>query len=631
MSTRRLRPIVPGWSVPCADVGPRRRLWPGCMAGGLQGRRRDDVLGLDGDYVDRAALARRPRDEFRAVDLLDPPELDRTFDLGGEPRGAPSTFPTARRRVRRLAGLGRARRAVLGGHSRAGRRQPRQRAMARRTGRERFEAAGYRRDRHRAPRFWNDERVEFFFAQNIVVYARVDVAADVEARVGPVLDDRPAVCSLVHPRMLDAVREPGRSPAIAPGVDQQPGAGAAGRRAGGPSELAVAGHTTQRGSFGEHVVPLLGDDVDGVVIEAVSAGGGRQHVGVVVVGDHLAIPAAQRSDIVRSARARRRVRDRGSRRCLRPVWRRRARPSSPLRSARPASSRRLGSAAPPRRRPRSRSRVAHRAGEDHAARRDASGPRLEFSAARSVADDQQLRRARVRRRRRWPDRHPSRARAHRSTGSSAPPGRARTTGRAAARRRDRSGGKRSGGTPFGMTRILWRPTPNVSCSVSADPDQRATTRLAARSATWTRSRRSGRRGPERRLADLAIDERRSGRRPHQRAQREAWSSRGRRRRSRAATGGAQRVDRRRVLPRRTEHVEVEAADGAGRERDRPHVATASTSASWRSVAKTCAPRRSVSVTTCRIGDAMVVSAVPRLRRARPGAPDDACVPDRTTR
>ena len=53
------------------------------------------------------------------------------------------------------------------------------------------------------------------------------------------------------------------------------------------------------------------------------------------------------------------------------------------------------------------------------------------------------------------------------------------------------GGKRSGGTPFGTTRILWRPTPKVSCKVSADPDQSATPRgWRHSSAARTRRRRA---------------------------------------------------------------------------------------------------------------------------------------------
>jgi hypothetical protein len=39
-----------------------------------------DVLGIDGDYVDRSKL-RIPRDRFVACDLMQPFEFDRTFDL----------------------------------------------------------------------------------------------------------------------------------------------------------------------------------------------------------------------------------------------------------------------------------------------------------------------------------------------------------------------------------------------------------------------------------------------------------------------------------------------------------------------------------------------------------------------
>jgi SAM-dependent methyltransferase len=40
----------------------------------------DDVLGLDGDWIDRASLV-IPADRFRAVDLTDPAPIGRTYNI----------------------------------------------------------------------------------------------------------------------------------------------------------------------------------------------------------------------------------------------------------------------------------------------------------------------------------------------------------------------------------------------------------------------------------------------------------------------------------------------------------------------------------------------------------------------
>jgi hypothetical protein len=165
----------------------------------------DDVLGLDGDYVDRATLHVAP-DEFQAVDLLEPPALGRPFDLAVSlevaehlPAAAAPAFVTWLVSAAPVVLLS----AAIpgqGGVNHLNEQWPGYWA-------EQFGARGYGAIDAVRPRFWNDERVEFYFAQNIVVYAQADLWHDVEARVGPDRGDRPEVLSLVHPKMLDAVRD----------------------------------------------------------------------------------------------------------------------------------------------------------------------------------------------------------------------------------------------------------------------------------------------------------------------------------------------------------------------------------------------------------------------------------------
>ena len=65
-------------------VGPRSVVDVGCGTGAWLSVFREkgirDVLGIDGDYVDRDRLL-IPRDSFLAADLIQPLRLDRRFDL----------------------------------------------------------------------------------------------------------------------------------------------------------------------------------------------------------------------------------------------------------------------------------------------------------------------------------------------------------------------------------------------------------------------------------------------------------------------------------------------------------------------------------------------------------------------
>ncbi len=216
MSSASAAAIVP-WVVEALspssvlDVGCGRGAWLAAFkAAGVV-----DVLGLDGDYVGRHTL-HMAADEFRAVDLLDPPDLGRPFDLVVSLEVAEHLPPSAAAAF--VEWLVSAAPVVLfsaaipgqGGVNHVNEQWPDYWA-------QHFDTVGYSAIDAVRPRFWNDERVEFFFAQNIVLYARADVSHDVESRLGPVLSDSNALLSLVHPRMLDAVRDQsvrrGQSPA----------------------------------------------------------------------------------------------------------------------------------------------------------------------------------------------------------------------------------------------------------------------------------------------------------------------------------------------------------------------------------------------------------------------------------
>ncbi len=77
-SARRIVALVQNWLHPqsVVDFGCGQGIWPGAWhAAGVA-----DVQGVDGDYVDRAALCIPPA-QFLATDLARPIDLHRRFDL----------------------------------------------------------------------------------------------------------------------------------------------------------------------------------------------------------------------------------------------------------------------------------------------------------------------------------------------------------------------------------------------------------------------------------------------------------------------------------------------------------------------------------------------------------------------
>lgn len=205
MSRRSASSVVPWvmeWLSPASvlDVGCGRGTWLAAFKqAGVT-----DVLGLDGHHVDRSSLHIAP-EEFEAVDLVDPPSLTRTFDLVMSVEVAehlPASSADAF-----VAWLTTAGSVVLfsaaipgqGGVHHVNEQWPGYWAT-------RFERCGFRPLDAVRPRFWADDRVEFYFAQNLLLYVRDDHAHDVEARLGPLFRAEGGVPSLVHPGMLEAVR-----------------------------------------------------------------------------------------------------------------------------------------------------------------------------------------------------------------------------------------------------------------------------------------------------------------------------------------------------------------------------------------------------------------------------------------
>lgn len=200
-SAEEIVPLVTGWVRPASvvDVGCGRGTWLSVF----RAEGATEILGLDGDYVDRFALD-IDADEFRPVDLNHPPELDRQFDLAVSVEVA-EHLPEHRAKdfVSFLCGLAP---VVLfsaavpgqGGRGHVNEQWPPYWA-------ERFRSVGFEPVDAIRPRVWDNPRVAFFFAQNTVLYVRDDRAAELRQTIGAdqAADVPPA---LVHPGMLDALR-----------------------------------------------------------------------------------------------------------------------------------------------------------------------------------------------------------------------------------------------------------------------------------------------------------------------------------------------------------------------------------------------------------------------------------------
>ncbi|HEY6167982.1 MAG TPA: class I SAM-dependent methyltransferase [Verrucomicrobiae bacterium] len=159
-----------------------------------------DVVGLDGDWVPREKLE-IPPECFRAHDLCQPPKLGRTFDLVvslevGEhlPRERADAF------VDTLVTLGpliffSAAVPAQGGTGHVNEQWPEFWIS-------RFKQRGYRCFDCVRGRFWNDQRVAFWYAQNVFFFVAEAHVEDYPALAEAQRNHTLAGAAVVHPEML---------------------------------------------------------------------------------------------------------------------------------------------------------------------------------------------------------------------------------------------------------------------------------------------------------------------------------------------------------------------------------------------------------------------------------------------
>lgn len=175
----------------------------GCGTGGwlaaCKGQGVKDVLGIDGDYVDRSRLNISPH-EFRSLDLTAPFDLGRTFDLVlslevGEhlPEHAAKAY------IHSLTQHGH---AVLfsaaipyqgGKHHVNEQWQDYWAAL--------FQQVGYVAIDCMRPRIWDNANVQWWYAQNMIFYVRASELKNYPRLEAEYLQRPRAPLSLVHPKL----------------------------------------------------------------------------------------------------------------------------------------------------------------------------------------------------------------------------------------------------------------------------------------------------------------------------------------------------------------------------------------------------------------------------------------------
>jgi SAM-dependent methyltransferase len=165
----------------------------------------EDVLGIDGEWVERGSLE-IPRDHFKAADLVGPVPLNRAFDLVVSlevaehlPAASADLF------VQTLVDLGH---VVLfsaaipqqGGVAHLNEQWPEYWT-------DRFAAHGYIAVDCLRPRIWNNPAVAWWYAQNILLFVRHDALQCYPKLADAARATDPRRLSLVHPRQYLAAVE----------------------------------------------------------------------------------------------------------------------------------------------------------------------------------------------------------------------------------------------------------------------------------------------------------------------------------------------------------------------------------------------------------------------------------------
>lgn len=158
----------------------------------------EDVLGIDGEYIDRSMLE-IPQEQFLAFDLTRPIEIDRQFDLVVSlevaehlPKRCAKTF------VESLTKLGpiilfSAAIPFQGGTCHVNEQWPDYWANY-------FRENGYEVIDCIRKKLWNNDQVEWWYAQNMLVFSRKDYLATNALLKREFENTHPSQLSIVHPR-----------------------------------------------------------------------------------------------------------------------------------------------------------------------------------------------------------------------------------------------------------------------------------------------------------------------------------------------------------------------------------------------------------------------------------------------
>lgn len=167
-----------------------------------------DVLGLDGEYVGDELL-QVPKECFRATDLKKPFNLDRSFDLVVSlevaehiPEACATSFVQS---LTQLAPAVMFSAAIpfQGGNHHVNEQWPEKWA-------ELFRKHDYLAIDCIRKRVWNNDEVEWWYAQNTLLFARTDLIESNSSLKAEFQQTNPGQLSLVHPRNFLEVVEPVR-------------------------------------------------------------------------------------------------------------------------------------------------------------------------------------------------------------------------------------------------------------------------------------------------------------------------------------------------------------------------------------------------------------------------------------